>query len=120
MLNEAITEVVDFITGLGLDADVTDNATAAANSLSQGRAVIVVPPPRITALTTVTAEFEFKTIVAAGPFDNQGRAVQTLEPLLLALMRSDLMPSDAEPNVFQSADNYPYPCYVLTHTTYSD
>lgn len=120
MINEAITEVVGYITGLALDADVTANALEAANSLTQNRAVIVVPPPRITALTNSTTEFEFKTIIAAGPFDNQGRAIETLEPLLLALMHSDLMPADAEPNVFQSADNYPYPCYVLTHTTYSD
>lgn len=120
MIREAITEVVDFITAMGLEADVTADAISAANSLSNNRAVIVVPPPRITSLTKGTAEFEFGTIVAAGPFDNQERAIEALEPLLLALMDSGLMPSAAEPNVFQSADNRPYPCYVLTHTTYSD
>lgn len=120
MIREAIDEVVDFIQALGLAADVTSDAISAANSLSQNRAVVVVPPPRITSLTKGTAEFEFSTIVAAGPFDNQERAIANLEPLLLDLMASGLMPSTAEPNVFQSADNRPYPCYVLTHTTYSD
>jgi len=120
MIREAIDEVVNFIDALGLPADVTSDALRAANALSNNRAVIVVPPPRITSLTKGTAEFEFSTIVAAGPYDNQERAIETLEPLLLDLMDSGLMPSTAEPNVFQSADNRPYPCYVLTHTTYSD
>lgn len=120
MINDAIAEVVAFITELGLAADVTSDAIEAANSLSQNRAVVVVPPPSITALTKGTAEFEFKTIVAAGPFDDQERAIEALSPLLMELMRSDLMPTEAAPNVFQSIDNRPYPCYVLTHTTYSD
>ncbi len=120
MIREAIDEVVNFIDALGLPVDVTSDALSAANALSNNRTVIVVPPPRITSLTKGTAEFEFSTIVAAGPYDNQERAIANLEPLLLELMDSGLMPSAAEPNVFQSADNRPYPCYVLTHTTYSD